>query len=252
MKATALVMTAGLALFGGGPAIGKSIVSPEGLSFAAGPAVTQLAQSEAVQPQGGQSINGEPGKSPANAVQAPGMLTTRAFKKVSDSATVTVTPYDDNDLNLQLKADFESALAAQERTVTEAKTGLLLLFETKVIPAEQAPRRPSLGSVRASSGNERDLTRESEDSVEVEANVNVWSNTQDSVLGGRQEAQALGASVFHMNAVLRDQSNGEVLWQGDAYYELQTPDTERIARSMVPLLVDNLGKSAANEPFEAQ
>lgn len=183
---------------------------------------------------------------------APGMLTTQAFKKIPEGETITVTPYDDNDLNLQLKTEFETELAANDRVVAEAKTGLLLLFEAKVVPAEQAPRRPSLGSVRASAGQERDLARESEDNVEVEANVNVWSNTQDSVLGGRQEAQDLGASVFHINAVLRNQANGEVLWQGDAYYELMNPDTERVARAMVPPLVDNLGSTTANEPFEAR
>ncbi len=183
---------------------------------------------------------------------APGMLTTQAFKKIPEGETITVTPYDDNDLNLQLKTEFETELTADERTVAEAETGLLLLFEAKVVPAEQAPRRPSLGSVRASAGQERDLTREDEDNVEVEANVNVWSNTQDSVLGGRQEAEDLGASVFHINAVLRNQANGEVLWQGDAYYELLTPDTERVARGMVPPLVDRLGSTTANEPFETQ
>lgn len=188
----------------------------------------------------------------ADAASAPGMLATRAFKKIPDGETVTVAPYDDNDLNLQLKADFEAELTARERTVAESKMGLLLLFESKVIPAEQAPRRPGLGSVRASSGKERDLTRENEDNVEVEANVNVWSNSQDSVLGGRQEAQPVGSSVFHINAVLRNQSNGEVLWQGDAYYVLKTTDTERVARSMVAPLMSKLGQSAANEPFEAQ
>jgi len=189
----------------------------------------------------------------AGAPQAPGMITSQAFKDFSATAPITVTPYDDNDLNLQLKAEFETELQANERKVAEAKTGLLLLFESKIIPAEQAPRRPSLGSVSARSGRGDDPSRQDNgDDVQVDVNVNVWSNTQDSVLGGRQEAQDIGASVFHINAVLRDQANGEVLWQGDAYYELQSPDAERVARAMVPPLVDNLGKSTANEPFEAR
>ncbi|WP_299397360.1 hypothetical protein [Pelagibius sp.] len=189
----------------------------------------------------------------AGGPQAPGMITSQAFKDFSAAAPITVTPYDDNDLNLQLKAEFETELQANERKVAEAETGLLLLFESKIIPVEQAPRRPSLGSVSARSGRGDDPSRQDgSDDVEVDVNVNVWSNTQDSVLGGRQEAQSVGTSVFHINAVLRDQANGEVLWQGDAYYELQSPDAERVARAMVPPLVDNLGKSTANEPFEAR
>lgn len=169
---------------------------------------------------------------------APGMLTTRAFKDVPESETITVALYDDSDLNLQLKTEFEEQLKARERVVVEAKTGLLLLFETEVIPTDQVPKGPSLGSANAGTSG-------------VDVNVNVWSSTQDSVLGGRQEGTNLGSSVFHMNALLRDQASGEVLWQGDAYYEMLTGDTERIARSMVPLLVDKLGQTTTHEPFDA-
>ena len=173
----------------------------------------------------------------AEASSAPGLLTTRAFKDVPPGETITVALYDDSDLNLKLKTEFEEQLKARERVVVEAKTGLLLLFETEVIPTDQVPKGPSLGSASAGTAG-------------VDVNVNVWSSTQDSVLGGRQEGGNLGTSVFHMNALLRDQASGEVLWQGDAYYEIMTGDTERIARSLVPLLVEKLGQSTTHEPFE--
>ena len=169
---------------------------------------------------------------------APGMITSQAFKPVPEGETITVALYDDSDLNLQLKTEFEDQLKARERVVVEAKTGLLLLFETEIIPTDQVPRGPSLGSAKAGTGG-------------VDVNVNVWSSTQDSVLGGRQDTGDLGANVFHINALLRDQASGEVLWQGDAYYQMLSADTERIARSMVPVLVDKLGQSASHESFEA-
>ena len=169
---------------------------------------------------------------------APGILTTQALKDFSDSETITVTPYDDNALNLRLKTEIETVLEAQDRAVAEAKTGLLLLFETKVVPSDEVPRGPSLGSAQAGTAG-------------VEVNVNVWSSTQDSVLGGRQERGDLGTNVLHINALLRDQASGDVLWQGDAYHTLESGDTERIALGMIPPLIEKLGESISDEPFEA-
>jgi len=169
---------------------------------------------------------------------APGMITARTFQAPPAGFSVAVAPYDDSELNLKLKADFEASLAErwQARPTKESAAGFLLLFETEVVPANLAPAPPSLGSARVSGGG-------------AEVNVNVWSSTQDSVLGGRQEAPAAGSNVFHINAVLRDRHSGEVAWQGDAYYVLREPESERVARALVPPLVDRIGQSVVREPL---
>src|SRR3546814_2948911 len=74
--------------------------------------------------------------------------------------------------------------------IEEAAAAFLLLFESEVVPADMAPPPPSLGSARLDGGG-------------AEVNVNVWSSSQDSVLGGRQESNEAGTNVFHINAVLR-------------------------------------------------
>ena len=170
---------------------------------------------------------------------AAGMLTARAFHEPPPNPAVFVAPYDDSALNLKLKDDFENRLAdkAGARIVPEASAAFLFLFESEVVPAEQLPRRPSLGSARLDKGG-------------AEVNVNVWSSSQDSVLGGRQQPGAVGSSVFHINAVLRDKNSGEVVWQGDAYYDLSGPETERVARALVAPLVDKMGQSVVREPLQ--
>jgi hypothetical protein len=186
----------------------------------------------------GASLAQQPARDAA-ALQAPGMVTARAFRMPADGFTVFVSPYDDSDLHLTLKADIESRLAASGRAhlAEEKAAGYLLFFDSAVVPAEQAPQRPSLGSVRADQGG-------------AEVNVNVWSSTQDSVLGGRQTAQEVGSSVFHMHATLRDRASGEVVWQGDAYYVLGEPETERVARALVAPLVERMGESVVREAIE--
>jgi len=188
------------------------------------------------------SVEAKAQQSPASGraeAQAPGMLTTHSIKKAPETLTVSVSPYDDSDLNLLLKKDFESLLTARDGVSIEpeAKAGFLLLFEAKVVPSEDAPYRPSLGSLNAGSSG-------------VDVNVNVWSNTQDSVLGGRQPAPEVGSNLFHINAILRHRSGGEVIWQGDVYYVLSGPETERIARAIVAPLVEKIGQTVALEPFK--
>lgn len=170
---------------------------------------------------------------------ASGMVTARTFRTPAAGFSVAVAPYDDTELNLQLKTDFEAALAArwQARATEESVAAFLLLFEAEVVPADLAPPPPSLGSARVDEGG-------------AEVSVNVWSSSQDSVLGGRQTGADAGSNVFHINAVLRDRGSGEVVWQGDAHYVLREPESERIARALVPLLVDRIGQSVVRDPIE--
>lgn len=193
----------------------------------------------AMLPAGAPAQQAPAGGAEAAAPRAPGMLTTRAFSQPPQGLAVFVAPYDDSELNLKLQGDFEGRLADKlgARVTPERTASFLFLFESEVVPAEQAPGRPSLGSARVDEGG-------------AEVNVNVWSSSQDSVLGGRQQAGELGSSVFHINAVLRDKASGEVVWQGDAYYDLSGPETERVARALVAPLVDKMGQSVVREPLQ--
>src|SRR3546814_6740888 len=119
------------------------------------------------------------------------MVTAQTFDAPGQAFSVAVSPYDDSDLNLKLKADFEAALAErwQARMIEEAAAAFLLLFESEVVPADMAPPPPSLGSARLDGGG-------------AEVNVNVWSSRQDRVLGGRQESNEAGPTVFPIDAAL--------------------------------------------------
>src|SRR5512138_1378801 len=116
---------------------------------------------------------------------APGMVTAQTLEAPPPAFTVAVAPYDDSDLNLKLRAAFETALTTrwQAAVRAEAAAAYLLLFESEVVPANLAPPPPSLGAARVGSGG-------------AEVSVNVWSTSKDSVLGGRQQAPEAGSNVF--------------------------------------------------------
>ncbi len=92
------------------------------------------------------------------------------------------------------------------------------------------------------------------DDAGVQLDLNIWSSSQDSLLGGRQKAGAPSRKInlFHMNVVLGDRESGKTLWQGDAYCEMRTADPARIAGSMVAPLVASLGRSVKARPFDIE
>ncbi len=169
---------------------------------------------------------------------APGIVNAVALAQVAPDRPVAVTPFDDDDLSLAIKARFEDELRRIGRPVSEYAP-LTLSFETRVIEGRFSRTASNMGRFEGGSGGLR-------------LDLNIWSTTQDSLLGGRQKAESRQANLFHMNAVLRDRDTGRTLWQGDAYCEMLTADTLRIAVSMVGPLVANLGRSARQRPFDIE
>lgn len=171
---------------------------------------------------------------------APGIVNAVALAQVASDRPVALTPFDDDELSLAIKARFEDELLRVGRPVSEAAP-LTLSFETEVIQGHFSRGEGNMGRFKAGSGGLR-------------LDLNIWSSTRDSLLGGRQtgESESRQANLFHMNAVLRDRVTGKTLWQGDAYCEMLTADTERIGVSMVGPLVANLGRSVEQQPFDIE
>ena len=171
---------------------------------------------------------------------APGVLNTRTFGDLPADRSIMVTPYGDDDLSLSIKTRFEEALRDAGRPVA-ASAPLTLSFESKVIEGQFSRTEANMGRFEASDEG-------------VQLNLNIWSSSQDSLLGGRQKAEAPSRKVnlMHMNAVLQDRESGKTLWQGDAYCELLTANQARIAGSMVAPLIASLGRTVQAQPFDIE
>lgn len=158
-----------------------------------------------------------------------------AFHPLPPGAGVTVVPYDDSDANLQLKTRFEKALAAAGRS-PEGEPRLRLVFETEVRYQGQLPRAPTLGQVKGGSEG-------------LDAEVNVWSSSEDSLLAGRRgPAKAPGDGTrLRLTAQLRETGGGRVLWQAEALYPLVEREAEAAAEALVPALVERLGESRSRQ-----
>ena len=171
---------------------------------------------------------------------APGIVTTVALGDLPGGQPIAVTPFADDDLSLSVKARFEAALRAAGRPVSDSAP-LTLSFDTRMIEGRLTRAEANMGRFEANDAG-------------VQLNLNIWSSSQDSLLGGRQKAGALsrGVNLFHMNVVLRDRESGKILWQGDAYCEMVIADQARIAGSMVAPLTASLGRSVTGLPFDIE
>ena len=179
---------------------------------------------------------------------SPGRVSTVLYKPLPEGFPVEVTTFDDSDLNLDIKARLTEALQKRGQLVA-AGAPMELSFESEVMQGQLPESSSNLARITGGSNAE---TGNLGSSTGVNVEVNVWSNTQDSVLGGRREGAKGDQTMFHINAVLRDRTSGQVLWQGDAFSELVVQDHGRIARSMVEPLAGGFGKTITNQPFDIE
>jgi hypothetical protein len=171
---------------------------------------------------------------------APGIINSVDFRPVDPLAEITVRPLDDGKESLEIKRRFDGALQQSGYKVSDYTADTELSFETAVIEGRFSDGGRNMGRFEGSSDRG------------VNFRLNLWSSTEDSVLGGRQKRDGRQANVFHMNAVLRDRSSGAILWQADAFCEMLTPDTGRIAASVIPPLVESIGQTVKGRPFDIQ
>ncbi|MGP1255269.1 MAG: hypothetical protein ACTS10_12705 [Kiloniellales bacterium] len=150
------------------------------------------------------------------------------FSDAPPMLPVSVDVYDDSELNLQLRDDVIAALKARGVTVDPAGA-LLLMLDLQVRQGQMERTDPSLGQAQTSRGG-------------AQVDVNVLSNTEDSLLGGQRSepgVRILREGLVTLSGQLRDQAENEVVWQGDA----STSMDERGLEGLAPLLVDPLADS---------
>ncbi len=163
------------------------------------------------------------------------LVSTTLFRDLPPGTAVSVEVYDDSELNLRVRDDFVAALEARGVDIAE-DAPLELMLDLQVREGRLEVTEPSLG--RASSNV-------SDSRVEL----NVLSNREDSVLGGRRSdpgTRVVRESLVNLNAQLRDPGARELLWQGDASTAMDRRGLDGLAPRLVAPLADSYGRSVAN------
>ncbi|MBT5048995.1 MAG: hypothetical protein HOM58_10880 [Rhodospirillaceae bacterium] len=80
---------------------------------------------------------------------------------------------------------------------------------------------------------------------------NIWSNSADSVLGGRKrDLGRLSLNQLRVTATVNDRKNGRCLWQGEVIHNLNGEHPDAATVRILPILAQSIGKTARNQAID--
>ncbi len=177
----------------------------------------------------------EPSWAQSAAVVGRGELNAVSYREVPQPLSLSVTLFDDSSLDLRIRDEMIAALErAKQDLADEPRYELELSNEGQV--GGRISRAPSLGRVSSS-----------EDDSRIE--MNIWSSTQDSILGGRiSDRERITAGSFTILASLRERGGG-VVWEGRAIVGVERNRADPYVTAMVEALAQNLGRTVRHGSF---
>jgi hypothetical protein len=81
--------------------------------------------------------------------------------------------------------------------------------------------------------------------------VKLWSNKQNSLLGGRREGGgAPPVHILNVEMTLAERIDGPCVWRAKAALQLDGRNEQAAAEQMIPLLIDHLGRTVQAVPID--
>jgi len=175
----------------------------------------------------------------AQAADQMGEVNAVSYRELPDRLTLSITLFDDSALDLKIRDEMAAALERAKYGLSEGSP-----FELELTSEIYA------GGVNAADPN---LGRLSSDNDDTRIEMNIWSSSQDSILGGRHTgSEGRTASHFEIRAALRERSLGEVVWQGRAVVAAERDRAEPYVAPMVESLVESLGRTVRGGTFSVR
>lgn len=177
---------------------------------------------------------------------ATGVLNAVAFRPVPQGAPILVRPLDDTNENLAIKKDIEDALTNKGYTIGTDPKGIVLSFETRSQPGYwTSTRKRTFIELQGTAGSG---TRAEKNSRGL---VNLYNSQRGAVLNkGQQSVVTPAATLYRLDVNIDNKTEGKSLWLAWAVANLAESDPVTLAESMVPVIVDNIGKSAKEKSFK--
>ncbi|MBL94332.1 MAG: hypothetical protein CFH06_00285 [Alphaproteobacteria bacterium MarineAlpha3_Bin5] len=175
---------------------------------------------------------------------AEGTINAMLYSPIPDGELISIQILDNSDENMYIKRKFEQGFREQGKKV--GKDGRLLIT---------IERRGTLGTWRGVTPNRLIQLRNAEDHTGVDT-PDIRFSLFDSSLGGffnkniSSRVTQVAASQYQINISLDDRANGRRLWQGWATIEVGKSDDRKLLYSMIPRLIENIGKTVRSQTFK--
>lgn len=172
-----------------------------------------------------------------------GMVSAIAFMPLPASAPIQVRALDNAEHNLVLQADFERVLKQKGYAVSD-DADLVLTFETL----------DAAGSWTGGGENRLVELSNNDDQTGVEAprvRLNLFNSARGGLLNPdrRDQTRTVTPSQYRIDVTIDDRTNGKRLWEGWSSVAIGPGDNRSLTRTMVPVLVDHLGKTVSQKTF---
>lgn len=167
-----------------------------------------------------------------------GRLNAFSCEKLPSPLKIDVQVLDNAPRYLRFRDKFVEQLVRDGISVM-AGAALVLTLEVRTERELSDPTKGNIGEVRiGKSGG-------------VSVRGKIWSNTGDSVLGGRKKsADRRAVDRLKVKANLDRRKDGRCLWQGEILHDLYGRDPDKAARRLAPILAGAIGQSVQNQPVE--
>jgi hypothetical protein len=170
-----------------------------------------------------------------------GVINAVSFKPLEQGRAVSVVPLDNSDENIAIQGEFEKALQAAGYTIS-ADADMTLFFETR-----------DQSSSWSDNGNRRILelseNRHRRDFDAPQVNLNLYDSSRGGMFNkGKAGLSMVTKNRFRIDATL-DDKQGKRLWQAWSVADIGSFDKMRLAKTMAPGLIENLGKTVKKHTF---
>ncbi len=182
---------------------------------------------------------------PAAAQEAPGRLSSYFCGTMPVNPAVEVVLLDDVDVNLRIRDAFVERLRRKGVVIRDGAALTLTLEIEPVREIEKSAKDESTIELRVTKPNPN-----LDPQGDVDLQGGVWSNSRNSLVGGRHTGPStLAINRVRLAASLNRRADGFCLWQGEAVYELGDEELEPVAMALVPELVGAFGKAVTPRPL---
>lgn len=169
---------------------------------------------------------------------AQGAINVFACDAYKGPLTVRIDLLDDAAPMLEIRDTLMAALR-QKGIAIKSDAPLVLAIEVERTRIGERRKGRDLGSI--SDGTD----------VDEQARMNMWSNRQDSVLGGRKDAIISGSEdEVRVSIFINRESDGRCIWRGDATHDTAGRDQWKVADQIVPVLVNAIGEGTGRIEFD--
>jgi hypothetical protein len=171
-------------------------------------------------------------------VAAQGLLTSFSCEDIREPLSVRIDLLDDAPPMLKLRESIVAALGKRGITIA-SDAPYVLSFEAEAIRRALRRKGRDLGSITDSTDEE------------MKARINVWSNREDSIIGGRKDS-VVSEAIDEMRVIvsIHRVSDGKCVWRGEAVHDTEGREQWSVADSMAPVLVEAIGRESTKRPFD--